>query len=138
MSTISVWTLGRVCIYPHLSWDGCLDYDNLLETAKNITAKLSDLNISIYPLSSFCNEVNGRWNVIINIKEGDFSYNYMIRRDKDFGKTFGCPIVNNHYMDSPMNERPLSELCNPDLFKRMETAITSVLSGGTHISFFET
>ena len=138
--TIPVWRIGPVNIFPHLSWDGCLDNQELVETAQKIKSELSDLNVKIHEQSTYCSEVNGPWNVVISISSKEngttIKYIYMIRRDSELSKTFGCPLINTEYF--MLHERPLSKCYNELLFDSFEKALIKVLGNGTSIDVFET
>lgn len=137
-NTIKVWNLGTVSIYPHLSWEKLLTYEELVELSKKInTHTEDDFKIYVFDVSSYSYEVNGKWNVIFSITTTDdlHKYIYMIRRDKELNKTFGCPMINREYMDHPMYEKPLH--FNEELLKKFELILENYLQNGEYINCFE-
>lgn len=138
---INVWNRGPVKIYPHLSWNGYLDDEQLKKVANDVKKELSDLKVTVWPQSTYCYETNGTWNVTLSILDNSNdslrNYIYMIRRDKKFNKIFSCPIINTEYINE-LNELPLLKEHNETLFMHMENALIKVLGPATYINYFET
>lgn len=122
---IKIWKKGSVNIYPHISWDKCLNNKELKKVGKYIVDKLVEkgYNAYIWSVSSYCREVNGLWNVVISVVLKDESsnkttkYMYMIRRDDKLNKTFGCPFINLEYIKD-LNELPFSLPLIKDQYKK--------------------
>ena len=96
-NTMKVWNKGRVSIFPHLEFDHLYTYDDICKLVLNIKIEFFGDNMRIYELNSYCNEVNGRWNVCFSLNINGIEYTYMIRRDSLLKKTYGCPFTNMEY-----------------------------------------
>ena len=113
------------------------------EKAYEVQSNLNDLDVKVWDQSSYTAESNGPWNVTLSVKITDALYDkpiefiYMIRRDHNFKKTFGCPYYNSDY-GQDLRHRPLLEYYNSDLFQRFERALIEVLGEAEHIDHFET
>ncbi len=147
---LKVWKIGPVEIHPHLSWSECLSPEQLREKAYEVQTNLNDFrgNVIVWDQSTYTSETNGSWNVTLSVitentsLQKEIEYIYMIRRDKKFNKTFGCPYYNSEYAHHthtlPHPHRPLLEYYNSDLFKRFERALIEVIGEAEHIDHFET
>lgn len=96
-TSIAFWRRGRVVIYPHIEFPLLWNYDKILSAVTDIQFNCNGLIIHIYEQNSYCNEVNGRWNVVFTVVSNKINYTYMIRRDHDLNKTFACPFYNESY-----------------------------------------
>ena len=142
LKTISVWNISnRVKVYPHLEWNGIMTYEEMLEVAKKLKTALPNYNIKIWERSSYCSEINGTWNVVISIIHDDITYTYMIRRDKELGKTFGCPFHNVDYaydlkhtcLSLDINSGKVSSQ-----FQEIEKNLNIIMGPGKSITCFQT
>lgn len=85
-----------VVIFPHLEFEKLFTYIELEDIVKDISKNLF-INTKIYDKNSYTYELNGSWNVIFALKKYDCEYTYMIRRDKDSKKSYGCPFIKQEY-----------------------------------------
>lgn len=139
--SIKVWNKGRLSIYPHLEFPELYTFEQLQHIAKELAQALSKdgLKICVFSESSYCCEVNGTWNVVIGFRKpnDDYLYTYMIRRDKTFGKSYGCPFANRDYIfDSTKHNAFIAKYC-PKEFGLVDTYLKEKLSG-TEITTFPT
>ena len=134
---LEIWKIGSVWIYPDLAWKKTLTNEELRKTAFLVQSKLTDMNITVWDESTYSAEVNGPWNVTLSIKmpNSNKSLIYMIRRDKQFNKTFGCPMSNNEYYKTDL---PLSDRYNKDIFDRFRQTLIEILGEPEYIDYFET
>lgn len=98
---------GGVTIFPHLQFDTLFTYSELEDIVKDISKNLF-INIKIYEKNSYTYELNGSWNVIFVIQKHGYNYPYMIRRDKDCKKSYGCPLIKLEYYS--IGERDIRNL----------------------------
>ena len=147
MSHISVWNIGPVRIYPHLSWNKCLTPNELRDTATKLKSVMTDFEVMVFNESSYTAETNGPWNVTISIKGPstrnswtgqiiDIQYIYMIRRDKELNQTFGCPMYNEEYYS--IGHRPLLSEYNETALCLLEKELNQILGEGDKIEYFRT
>lgn len=66
MSSITVWNLGRVSIFPHIEFKKLYIQDI---TKKNKNDFEDKFQVLIYPKNTYCCEMNGYWNVVIGFKK---------------------------------------------------------------------
>jgi len=97
VTTMPVWRRGRVVIYPHIEFSFLWTYDQILAAVTDLQFNCNGLRIQIYEKNTYCNEVNGRWNVVFTMVSNKTNYTYMIRRDHELKKTFACPFINEQY-----------------------------------------
>ena len=64
---MAVWKKGRVLIYPHLEFGMMYTYEELCKIAMDIKIELFGDRMIIYQKNTYCNEVNGSWNVSFSI-----------------------------------------------------------------------
>ena len=98
---------GGVSLYPHLQFDTLFTYKEMVDIAKDISKNLF-INIKIYDKNSYTNELNGSWNVIFVIQKHGLDFPYMIRRDIDCRKSYGCPLIKQEYYS--LGERDIRNL----------------------------
>lgn len=96
-SSIPLWRLGRVVIYPHIEFPFLWTYDQILAAVTDLQCNCVGLQIKIYEQNSYCSELNGQWNVVFSVRDFKTNYTYMIRRDHTLKKTFACPFYNEQY-----------------------------------------
>ena len=101
--SIPYWKLSQRCtVFPHLEFGKLYTFEELKEIAETLKKDLEDkITIQIFNESSYCQEVNGKWNVIIGVSiKGARAnlYTYMLRRDDGFGKSYGSPFQNASYI----------------------------------------
>jgi len=132
VKTIPYWSLGRVTIYPHLEFDKLYSYEELGTIVAELKAFYkNEMKIIVFGESTYCSEVNGRWNVAFGVVGSDgVTYMYMIRRDKDIGKSYACPFQNTDYVydikHSVLDGQ--SSRC-PNEFALIDKYLTEKLSG---------
>ena len=139
---LRIWHLShRAKVYPHLELDN-RPYSQLemRELCNKLAKSLPNLKFTIYEQSSYCNELNGPWNVCFSVKnpeeKGGF-YTYIIRRCVDLNKTFGCPFFNNQYVHD-LNTFALSKVCNEKLFTEIENKLISLCPNVQKVDYFDT
>ena len=129
---------GSVIIYPHCVVEGkILNLNNSIENLfKKVSDSMPGVKIQIWKTNTFCSEVKGQWNRIITITIDEWKYHYMIRRDKGFNSTYGCPFYNNEYP----KEAPLTiEQIGDEKFKIFESLVFVILgSSCKKIKYFPT
>ena len=130
---ISQWcpNRGSVIIYPHCVIEGkILDLDNAIQSlVQEVSSSLPEIKIHSWKTNTFCSEVNGQWNRIITITINEWKYHYMIRRDKEFNSTYGCPFYNSEYpKEAPFSPIFLEE--SEDLFSKFEACVFKTLGAG--------
>jgi len=127
---ISYLPIGEVYIYPH-----CVLSNTILDldiTSKDILDEFKilspDIYIVIWDQNTFCSEVYGDWNRVISISNDGCNYNYMIRKDKHFNSTFGCPFFNKEYP----KEYPLTQdNIGSEIFLNFEKSVLKVMGKTT-------
>jgi len=145
MSSITVWNLGRVSIFPHIEFKKLYTFEEIQDITKKIQNDFEDkFQVLIYPKNTYCCEMNGYWNVIIGfkktIKKGNkkdsYIYTYVIRRDSELGKSYGCPILNKEYIfDRIIRENSFDNRNCPEEFKIFEDYLKKEYSGKEINSF---
>ena len=140
VKTIPYWKLGGVSIYPHLEFDKLYSYEELITIVEELKLFYKDeMSILVFGESSYCSEVNGTWNVAFGVVGSDgVTYMYMIRRDKDIGKSYACPFQNTEYAND-INHSVLdgqSKRC-PKEFAMIDKYFREKLEG-KHINAFPT
>tara|TARA_B100000787_G_C16191445_1_gene297775 strand:+ start:1090 stop:1743 length:654 start_codon:yes stop_codon:yes gene_type:complete len=101
--TIPFWRpgLGKVIIYPHLEINEVWTYDRMRDEVLKMKETLTELSFITYMQSSYCSEINGRWNVAFSLEvlDGDTTFHrtYMIRYDHHLKKVYCCPFYHEDY-----------------------------------------
>ena len=139
---ISVWNLSRRAkVYPHLEWSKYYNQTEMRALVTKLKTELPDLNIVIHEKSSYCNELNGEWNVCFGVPKDvngkPILYTYIIRSDTYFGKTYGCPFMNTDYIYS-LNHTGLMKGTNEELFGIIENKIMELVPGAVKSTHFDT
>ena len=143
--TITEWRkTRRVTIYPNLELDQRpYNQTEMRDLVEKLKASLPELNIHIYDQSTFCNELNGEWNVCfavqghpVNDPNRKISYTYMIRRCDDFKKTYGCPFINSDYFYH--NITGLMKSLNEPLFNIIESKLMELVPSAKKVNYFDT
>ena len=141
--TLRVWNLSRCAtVYPHLEWPQYYNQTEMRELVTKLKTELSELTITIYDKSSYCNELNGDWNVCFGVTKTDdrgrvVVYTYIIRSDSSFGKTYGCPFMNTEYIYSLLHTGLMKETDN-ELFKIIENKLMELVPSANLVTHFET
>ena len=141
---ISVWNLSRrASVYPHLELDQKpYSQEEMRSLCNKLKSELPNLDIHIYPQSSYCSEINGPWNVCFSVsqknnREEIIKYTYIIRRCVDFKKTFGCPFMNTDYIYD-LKTTGLLKSTNSDLFNIIEKKLIELCPNSKKINYFDT
>ena len=100
------WVINKVVIFPHISIDEYLNYDEMKKLASETKKKLENdgYKCILYDRSSYTRELNGPWNVVLGIKhipEGkkkEYQAMYLFRNDTLNKYTYGCPFYNEEYI----------------------------------------
>jgi len=149
MGKISHWKLShRATVYPHLEIaQRPYSQEEMRTLVEKLKAALPELNIVIYEQSTYCNELNGPWNVCFSVQEKHdpkkpikISYTYIIRRCVDFNKTYGCPFINSMCQLGRTNEQItglLKELNEP-LFNMIESKLIELAPDSKKVEYFDT
>jgi hypothetical protein len=96
--SMSIWEKGHVVIIPHIKFNRLYTYVEIWSMVLLMKEVLLDkIDISIFEKNSYCSEVNGSWNVVFSVVLDNTNYTYMIRRDNQLKKTYGCPFYNSQY-----------------------------------------
>ena len=124
---------GTTIAWPHFVFQEYSDNDMLEEWKVKVVSKCKELgiNIQVYPKNSYCSELNGQWNFIINIAHDDKNYVYMIWRDANERVTYGSPICHPGHVQKNKetgryepDEFPLDQKC--PIFKEFDRCIKDV------------
>ena len=138
---ISYWRLNqRSTVYPHLELDQRpYSQKEMRNICDKLKEELTNLNIVIYEESTYCNELNGQWNVCFAVSdlEKGISYTYLIRRCQDFKKTFGCPFINTDYIYG-LNITGLMKETNNKFFDIIEKKLIELCPNSKKIDYFDT
>jgi hypothetical protein len=123
---------GTVYIFPHLEWSKKINIETLCRIVNILKKTLINLDLEIWPKSSYSLEVNGNWNVIFSINENNKKYMYMLFLDKD--KIYGSPFINQEYKFI-LKHRSL--LSNFILYKNIEDKLIDIIGPAKHITNFK-
>tara|TARA_B100001142_G_C13975058_1_gene516469 strand:- start:179 stop:601 length:423 start_codon:yes stop_codon:yes gene_type:complete len=138
---ITQWNLShRATVYPHLELEQrAYSQEEMRDLAKKLKANLPELNIHIYDQSTFCNELNGPWNVCFAIGDPKtkMAYTYIIRRCVHFKKTYGCPFVNTAYIYD-LKIAGLMKESNSRLFDIIENMLMKLVPNAKKVNYFDT
>ena len=124
---------GTTIAWPHFVFQEYSDNDMLEEWKVKVVSKCKELgiNIQVYPKNSYCSELNGQWNFIVNIVHDDKNYVYMIWRDANERVTYGSPICHPGHVQKNKetgryepDEFPLDQKC--PIFKEFDRCIKDV------------
>ena len=113
--------------------------------------ELPELDILIYDQNSYCNELNGRWNVCFAVgdPEKGYAYTYIIRRCIDFNKTYGCSFINTNDIygctdvilvdaSPPVKITGLMKQTNSKLFEIIESKLMELMPNAEKVNYFDT
>ena len=134
------WNLSnRAIVYPHLELDNkSYSQDEMRKLCNTLKQNMSKYEITIYDQSSYCNEINGPWNVCFSINNplNNEKYTYIIRRCVEFNKTFGCPFLNEEYAYD-LNTLALLETNNQHLFQLVESKLMELCPNSKKVNYFD-
>lgn len=161
---IDRWNIeGRLTVLPHIEFSEPFSTDKLLEMAEGIKKLFEDeVEVKIFERGPLC-EVDGPWCVCLRFdfppteeekkKKAELGWWYelpehwyMLRRDKGWGKSYGCPMYDRERMrpvggvtcapdDDPWDVSYYRErLHHPDVFFKLEKHLISL--GGTKVYKF--
>lgn len=144
---IPEWKLGPVTIYPSLKWGTTYSFEQITQFANQLAKKIQlpeNVSINVFPVNSYCSEVNGRWNVSFGIVQRTetktITYMYMIRRDTDLdadiGGTYACPFFNYEYCYEKHSHTSLSQ--KKEFLTLVETTLQNIMGAATKITHFHT
>ena len=139
------WCLGSVEIHPHIMSDKLYTQEELYSKTNQIISKMASkfpqYKMNHYPSNNqYCCEVNGRWAVVMYISIDGKLYHYMLRRDKDFGQSFGCPVLNVEYIYDLKNQlfcESSMKKIDPTIWTVFETCVMEALESDTKINRFQ-
>ena len=138
---ITEWRLShRAKVYPHLELaQRSYSQKEMRTLCHKLKDALPDLKMVIYDQSSYCNELNGPWNVCFSVgdPETKMSYTYIIRRCTHFNKTYGCPFMNSAYIYG-LRTTVLSKQTNNKLFDIIESKLMELMPKSKKVSYFDT
>ena len=138
---IKVWSLShRAKVYPHLELEQrAYTQTEMRDLCIKLKDSLPELGIHIYNKSSYCNELNGEWNVCFSIgdPETTMAYTYIIRRCSHFKKTYGCPFMNTAYIYG-LRTTLLSKQTNNKLFDIIESKLMELMPKSRKVDYFDT
>ncbi len=90
------FNIGRIAIIPDKEWDTLHSYEEMEQQLLNIKQYFdakSKFKLVIYEKNTYCNEVNGGWNIVMSVTlENKHTYMYMYRRDIEIKKMYACPL----------------------------------------------
>lgn len=144
---IPEWKKGPVTIYPSLKWATTYSFEQITQFANQLAEKIQlpeNVSINVFPVSSYCSEVNGKWNVSFGIVEQTekrtITYMYMIRRDtdsdSDISGTYGCPFFNWNYCYQKHPHTSLSQ--KTEFLTLVETTLKEIMGEANKITHFHT
>jgi len=133
--SINTFRVGRIIIYPHLSWNKETTYDEFVEIGNKLKEKLN--NIIIWGDTEYTYETNGKWNITLSLQINDVNYMYLIRNDSKLKQTFGCPFYNIEYKDPPLLNVNLDKN-KETIFKKFEDTLIEIIGIGEYINSFKT
>jgi len=88
---------GRIVIIPDKEWNILYSFEQMQKQLTNIKEYFdakSKFKLVIYEKNSYCNEVNGLWNIVMSVTlENKVTYMYIYRRDIGIKKMYACPLV---------------------------------------------
>lgn len=123
---------GSVYIFPHLEWSKKLNIETLYRIAYILKTSLINLDLEVWPKSSYSLEVNGNWNVIFSINENNKKYMYMLFLNND--KIYGSPFINLEYKNVLKHRSLLSNLI---LYKKIEDKLINIIGPAKYIYDFK-
>ena len=145
---IKYWTLSKhVIIFPHLELEQReLSHTEMRDLCHILRDYLPKLHIVIYDESTYCNELNGPWNVCFAISDPEniymgkkgFSYSYIIRSCSEFNKTYGCPVLNSEYSCGALKQLPLTYATNLKLWNMVESKLIKLMPNSQKVNYFDT
>ena len=121
-----------VYIFPHLEWSKKLNIETLYRIAYILKTSLINLDLEVWPKSSYSLEVNGNWNVIFSINENNKKYMYMLFLNND--KIYGSPFINLEYKNVLKHRSLLSNLI---LYKKIEDKLINIIGPAKYIYDFK-
>ena len=119
-------------IFPHLEWSKKLNIETLYRIAYILKTSLINLDLEVWPKSSYSLEVNGNWNVIFSINENNKKYMYMLFLNND--KIYGSPFINLEYKNVLKHRSLLSNLI---LYKKIEDKLINIIGPAKYIYDFK-
>ena len=146
---IPEWKRGTrsLTIYPSLKWGTTYSFDQIIQFANQLAEKIKlpeNVSINVFPVNSYCWEVNGKWNVSFGIVERTetrtITYMYMIRRDtnhdSDIAGTYGCPFFNSEFCYEKHPHTSLSQ--KKEFLTLVETTLQDIMGEASKITHFHT